>query len=270
MSDQDAFGKLAKALSPWHAQLVFIGGWAHRLYRLHPEASPRPYQPIATLDADIAFAEGERLAGSIKARLTEAGFNEQLTGTHRPPISQYTLGDEGASGFYAEFLTPLTGSGRTRAQVPLVTVERAGVTAQRLRHLELMLLAPWSVELPSGWGVDTGTIIKLPNPVSFIVHKLLIHELRQGNKKAQDVLYIHDTVDLFGGDIENLTGIWRDTAKPSMHANQIRQAIEANDALFGRNNDTLRDSAAIPQDRDLNPERMRLAIHAFLHEMFNA
>ena len=38
MSEQLAFGRLVTGLSPWLEQLVFVGGWAFRLYRLHPGA----------------------------------------------------------------------------------------------------------------------------------------------------------------------------------------------------------------------------------------
>ena len=117
MSEQLAFGRLVTGLSPWLGQLVFVGGWAFRLYRLHPGAEVPAYRPVVTLDADVAFAEGERLEGNIRARLLDTGFVESLMGSHRPPVSQYTLGDD-ASGFYAEFLTPLTGSGRRRMQLP--------------------------------------------------------------------------------------------------------------------------------------------------------
>lgn len=128
MSDRAAFATLVHALSPWRQQLVIVGGWAHQLYRLHQTASVPNYAPLTTLDADIAFAEGAAFQGNIKDRLVEAGFTEQLSGNHRPPVSQYTLGDETA-GFYAEFLTPLTGSGRTRTSKPLATVGNAGITA---------------------------------------------------------------------------------------------------------------------------------------------
>lgn len=80
MTDRAAFARLVEALSPWSQQVVFVGGWAHRLYRLHDLAETPAYQPLATLDADVAFAERERLEGSIKQRLLAAGFQEQLTG----------------------------------------------------------------------------------------------------------------------------------------------------------------------------------------------
>ena len=93
MSDLSEFMKLTAALEPWRQQLVFVGGWAHRLYRQHPLADPPAYMPLATKDADVAFADSARLEGSIREALIEAGFKEDLFGTHRPPISSYTLGE---------------------------------------------------------------------------------------------------------------------------------------------------------------------------------
>src|SRR6266478_3248182 len=42
-------------LSPWLDQVVVIGGWAHRLHRLHPAAQALDYAPLQTLDADVAL-----------------------------------------------------------------------------------------------------------------------------------------------------------------------------------------------------------------------
>jgi hypothetical protein len=37
-SDLPAFARLIMALEPWLDRIVIVGGWAHRLYRLHPHA----------------------------------------------------------------------------------------------------------------------------------------------------------------------------------------------------------------------------------------
>ena len=267
MNDRAAFAKLVETLSPWTHQLVFVGGWAHRLYRLHPKAEAPAYQPLATLDADVAFAERERLDGSIKARLQEAGFEEQLTGHHQPPVSQYTLGEEDPSGFYAEFLTPLVGPSTTREGKQLATLGKAGITAQRLRYLDLLLTAPWTVALTPEWGAATPLTVRIPNPVSFIVQKLLIHDDRPRDKKAQDLLYIHDTLDLFAPELDHLTELWRNVVRPSMPDKWAQRALREKEALFGVLHDRIRDAAAIPQDRDLDPERMRAMCAAVLSEM---
>ncbi|WP_167233703.1 GSU2403 family nucleotidyltransferase fold protein [Burkholderia sp. Ap-962] len=139
MNDLEPFARLAAALAPWRDQIVYVGGWAHRLYRLHPLATADPrFRPIATLDADIAFDEHTRFQGSMKDALLAAGFREQLCGEYRPPVAKYTLGDE-RHGFYAEFLTTLSGSGRTRQGAPSVTLDASGISAQKLRRFSLLI-----------------------------------------------------------------------------------------------------------------------------------
>lgn len=267
MNDRQAFAKLIDALAPWGHQLVFVGGWAHRLYRFHPRAEVPAYQPLVTLDVDVAFAQSEQLAGSIQAGLREAGFEQQLTGEHRPPVSRYTLGDDAPGGFYAEFLTPLIGRKFTKDGTPLVTLEKAGVTAQRLRYLELLLQSPWTVTLDDTWGIASPLALRIPNPVSFIVQKLLIRDDRARDKKAQDLLYIHDTLELFAPELDELALIWRQQVRGAMHEKWARKLQQTIEAAFGELNDEIRNAAAIPQDRDLDPERMRAMCLAALGEM---
>lgn len=38
-----SFAKLFESLRPWLDQVVIVGGWAHRLYRLHPFAQQLRY-----------------------------------------------------------------------------------------------------------------------------------------------------------------------------------------------------------------------------------
>ena len=79
-----------------------------------PLAQELDYPPLVTLDTDVAVPN--RLpagAANIAKRLREYDFNEDLLGDHQPPVTQYKLGSED-TGFYAEFLTPLTGSGYKR------------------------------------------------------------------------------------------------------------------------------------------------------------
>jgi hypothetical protein len=48
------FSKFIGALDPWLDQVVLIGGWAHRLYRLDSRARNLEYLPLTTLDGDVA------------------------------------------------------------------------------------------------------------------------------------------------------------------------------------------------------------------------
>jgi hypothetical protein len=43
-ADFENFGRRIEALTPWLDQVVIIGGWAHRLYRLHPSAQQLDYR----------------------------------------------------------------------------------------------------------------------------------------------------------------------------------------------------------------------------------
>jgi hypothetical protein len=268
MEDSDSFARLIDALRPWLSQLVIVGGWAHRLHRLHPLANALKYQPLRTRDADIAFSVNATLDGDLRAALRDADFNERLSREHTPPVTQYRLGDED-EGFYAEFLTPLRGDGLRRDGQDDVTMAKAGITAQRLRYLELLLLAPWSVEVGPAIGVPVVSNVALlvPNPVSFIVQKLLIHKQRK-EKKPQDVLYIHDTLELFGASIDELRDVWNTQVRPEMPTRTARRAAMIATRLFENVTDTIRDAARIPQDRRLPPERVQALCKYGLEEVF--
>jgi hypothetical protein len=53
--DLRAFARLIESLTPWLDQVVIIGGWAHRMHRLHPAAQTLDYAPLTTLDADVGL-----------------------------------------------------------------------------------------------------------------------------------------------------------------------------------------------------------------------
>ena len=82
------FARLVESLTPWLDQLASIGGWAHRLHRLHPLAQPLQYEPLATLDADVDLPRRIRVAGDeIYQRLAANGFEAEFLGHHRPPAA---------------------------------------------------------------------------------------------------------------------------------------------------------------------------------------
>jgi len=56
-----SLARLVESLRPWLDQVV--GGCAHRLYRLHPLAQQLRYEPLATLDADIALPTRFKVTG---------------------------------------------------------------------------------------------------------------------------------------------------------------------------------------------------------------
>jgi hypothetical protein len=258
VQDPEAFQRLVAALEPWLDQVVIVGGWAHRLYRLHPEAQELDYPPLITLDADVAvpatLPAGEQ---DIRARLMAQGFTEEFSGDDRPPATHYRLGGE-ASGFYAEFLTPLVGKEYDRKQRRKATAEIAGVASQRLRHIDLLLLHPSSINLMSyGFAAE----IQIANPVSFLAQKVLIHRKRERQDRAKDILYMHDTLEVFGARLPELNGLWRHIVAPKLQPRSVSTVSKAPEVLFGRLNDDIRRAAQISAGRAISPEAIREACH---------
>jgi hypothetical protein len=114
VSDVEPFVRFVEALHPWLSHVTVVGGWAHRLHRVHPLAQPLEYPPLMTRDADIAVPVDAIPSGDdICERLLEAGFKEEFSRGHRPPVTRYQLGGE-TGGFYAD-LTRVVGSVQTPA-----------------------------------------------------------------------------------------------------------------------------------------------------------
>jgi hypothetical protein len=184
-------------------------------------------------------------------------------------VTKYCLGGED-EGFYAEFMTQLRGDGLRRDGRDDVTMAKAGITAQKLRYLDLLLLERWRVEVGPATGVPVASKVSLlvPNPVSFIVQKLLIHKRRKPEKKPQDVLYIHDTLELFGGALDELRDVWGGQVRPEMPTRTATRAVTIASELFGKVTDSIRDAARIPQDRELRPELVQALCKYGLDEIF--
>jgi hypothetical protein len=268
MNDLDNLAKLLLALKPWMGRLVVAGGWAHRLYRFAPQVNKPEYQPVHTRETDLALEINEPLEGDIKDALLKAGFKEHLTGESHPPVAQYTLGDAD-QGFYAEFLTPLQGSGTKRNGEADNTVCVAGVSAQKLRFLEILFMSPTTINVSKENHVPLPEPmdVQVPNPVSYIVQKLLIQKYRKAHKCAQDVLYIYDTLQLFGTQFRQLNEIWTETVQPQLSRSLQDEVLRLAKAMFSTVSDTIREAAIIPQDRRLFPEDLKNACQIALEEV---
>ena len=256
MNDFEAFAKLVQAVDPWRGQLIFIGGWGHRLHTFHPLASKLDFQPIFTRDTDLAFANMGLLEGDIKTALAEKGSQEELSGDFRPPTAHYTLGND-QSGFYAEFLTPLVGSGRKRNGEQDATVEKAGISAQKIRHIDILLVEPWIVTVgpKNGVPLETSVDLQIANPLCFMVQKFLIKHSRLPRKQAQDLLYVHDTIQLFGNLLPDFKSDWEKTVGPALAGARETVLKECKES-FAQVTDTIREAAAIPQDRKISAEEL--------------
>lgn len=258
MNDLEAFSKLVHALDPWRGQLVFIGGWSHRLHALHPHANQLDFRPVFTKDTDLAFENKVPLAGNIKDALIAKGFKEDLSGEARPPVAHYKLGND-TSGFYAEFLTPLVGSGIKRTGEPDATMLAGGISAQKIRHLGILLTDPWVVTVGpmNGVPLDVPVDLQVANPLCFMVQKFLIKEQRTADKHRQDLLYVFDTIRLFEHMLPQFKENWECVIAPSLDARAVGTVERECAESFNAVTDAIRDAVSIPQDRKVDPEELR-------------
>jgi len=259
------FTRLIAALGPWLDQAVIVGGWAHRLYRLHPSARRPDYRALMTLDADVALPPTlPPREESIRERLLACGFQEEFLGDDRPPVTHYHLRGE-AAGFYAEFVTPLVGGPVSRSGAKKTTALVAGVVTQRLRHLELLLLSPWSIDLAMPGGPAR---IRVPNPASFLAQKALTHQKRSQRKCAKDVLYMHDTLDVFSARLAQLRDEWTNRIAPELPPSSTSKVRTAATRLFGGTSDTIREAARLTVERNLSPDALRQACRLGFQKIF--
>jgi hypothetical protein len=172
-----------------------------------------------------------------------------------------------ASGFYAEFITPLLGSELDRGKLRKTTTEIAGIVSQRLRFIELLLDHAWSVDFRSG-GFKAS--VQIANPVSFIAQKVLIHKKRGPMDKAKDILYMHDTFEVFGARLPALNELWRTTVAPKLQPSIKRKVLAAPGVLFRAVNDDIRRAAEISVERALSPEGIRIACTYGFDRVFNS
>jgi hypothetical protein len=105
----------------------------------------------------------------IRERLLAAHFSEEPLGNDKPPATHYQFSETGTD-FFAEFLTPLSGSEYDRHGKRKVTKRIAGVVSQQLRHLEILLQVPWSVDLDEskGFPLPSRCTVQVANPGAFL------------------------------------------------------------------------------------------------------
>ncbi|MBA3549569.1 MAG: hypothetical protein H0T76_24090 [Nannocystis sp.] len=194
MSDDEALLRRAlAALGPYRSELVIVGAWAHRLFERHPLlACPLGHSPLMTEDADLASPAKLAIIGDpIPQRLADAGFDQRLTGTGPLPVMKFFARE--SNGFYIELIAPLIGGDSDRDGEPRTLVTVGGATAQLLRHVELLRFETWELEL------GDGVVARIANPASYLVQKILTRREGAGRDKyGKDLLYIHDTLLMFG------------------------------------------------------------------------
>ena len=111
--------------------------------------------------------------------------------------------------------------------------------------------------------------IRVSNPVNFMIQKFLIQQDRPPRKQAQDLLYIHDTLEIFGAQLAQLNARWKDIVAPALDAKARATVLKLADKSFATVTDTIREAARIPQDRKLSPEQLQAACELALSKILS-
>jgi hypothetical protein len=200
----------------------------------------------------------------IHARLLAFGFEEEFFGDTRPPAAHYHLGG-GTSIFYAEFLTPLVGSEYDRKQKRKAVMGIAGALTQQLRHIEILLTSPWSIDVEY---VGFSGRIRIAKPVAFLAQKILIHRKRERQDRAKDILYMRDTLEVFGARLPYLADLWRSDVAGYLQPRHSARVSRAWREMFGRVSDDILRAAEISAERALDPNEVRQVCYFGFSEVF--
>ncbi len=248
------------ALGPYLEHIVVIGGWAHRLHAYHAMVRPQSFAPMATADIDLALpARVPRASQAIPALMKSAGLTEQVAMDGKPPVTRYVAGQS----VVVEFITPRRGGALRRNGTPSTVREIAGVGAVCLLDIELLLHEPWQVPLARQ------LLVRVANPTSFIVHKLLTMEARHNlAKRPKDLLYVHDTLLAFGGAFEELRRQWK-RLFPLVRRG-ARTTLRRQLARLEKVNDLARGAAEIARQQRIDAptaEQIRAVCRRALHDI---
>ena len=209
---EHTLARALQCLAPVRDSRVVVGGTAHRLFPQHEFGQDPGFELLTTEDVDLAAPLELQHGGErpLLEQLERAGFSEEVQGAEYPAYT-YRL-PEGEYG-YLQFIAPLTGSGKLRSGQQDRVMRFFGIHAEKLRYVDLLLHAlngilvylllihaPWSLSVQSG---EISTIVRVVNPVAFLVQKLLVLPDR-GDKRAKDLLYIFDTLSVFANALDEL------------------------------------------------------------------
>jgi Na+-transporting NADH:ubiquinone oxidoreductase subunit NqrC len=127
-----------------------------------------------------------------------------------------------------------------------------------LRYIEILLLAPWRIGLDktNGYPFASTKQVQVANPVSFLTQKILIQDTRDRKDRAKDILYIHDTIETFAGNLAELRKLFADEIRPKLHEKKAREVSNAADALFRDVDDTIREAVQMVVNRKLTAESL--------------
>lgn len=201
----DLFESILQAFNEaglWKDGVELIGSWSFLMYQRHLGVRKLP---LRTQDVDFLLPRPypRRSAIDLAARLNELGF--------RPATTNF------GSTFFThpelklEFLTPERGKGDETAW----SVEALGIKAIPLRFMDMLL--------KDSIIVHEGKIaVRVPSPVQFCAHKLLIAQRRKNKaKKERDIeqaIYVLETLEpvRFKATLDDCPKKWRGLIEKSL------------------------------------------------------
>ena len=227
--------RLLNALQPYNSDIVLAGGLVPLLYRLHPRSGTTSIEPLHTKDIDLTVPESLSSSGkpTLRELLDDDDFNlvqTRQTSFDAPPkhfVQHARYDAEELAPIHAEFLAPLKGAPSNRdnqPKSPFYLEEK--LTAERLRYLDLLLFEPIDLKVDSESvpGVQHGFNVQLPQPLHFILQKILSCDKRNDiEKERKDYAYIYDVVLLCKSKWENMSA-QLDTLKDEFHDKWLNRA----------------------------------------------
>ena len=67
--------------------------------------------------------------------------------------------------------------------------------------------------------------VQIANPASFLAQKILIHEQRDYRDRAKDLLYTHDTIEVFSETLDELQKLFRGAVVPKLHPRRVADPL---------------------------------------------
>jgi len=156
------------------SQIVIIGSWAEHLY-IETGVLPAYFATIMTLDLDLLVKNLKYPRGGINLPELAKAEGYQIESERLTGITKLLL----PGSLEVEFLLSKRGAGNETA---LKT--NLGVTAQTLRHMEMVLANTIKVDF-------YGMAIEIPIPEAFVIHKMIINKDRK-EKSEKDRASINE------------------------------------------------------------------------------
>ena len=189
-------------LGLWDDGVELIGSWSFLLYQRHCGVPP---YPLRTQDVDF-----------LVPRIYPRKEAVDLAGSLAPLGFRVDFAPHGAITFIhpdlkIEFLTPERGKGDR----PTLTIKPLGVKAVQLRFLDMLFDHPLLVR--------EGSIeVRIPNPMNFCIHKLIIAQRRaKPDKAAKDIeqaVYLFSILNPveFNSKVQKLPKKWQGMIRKSL------------------------------------------------------